>query len=98
MTLDRHGGLEFKAYFVCDKCDKFAVCGLALACVYGVAEEAVEGVDISSVPCYLNGMAYGSFHSGGRSCEFFATAGYNSFVTLSSISLSFTDCMIASLR
>ena len=56
-----NGGLEFKAYFVCDKCDKFAVCGL-VACAYCVAEEAVEGVDISSVPCYLNGLAYGSFH------------------------------------
>ena len=54
--------LQLKLQFVCDKGDKFRIRGFSLGIADGIPKEALEGIQIASVPCYLNGMADGSFH------------------------------------
>ena len=39
--------------------------------VYSVAEYCVNGLNFAPVPSYLNGVAYGSFHAGGRCVALF---------------------------
>ena len=49
---------------VCDQCDEFAVGGLTLRVTDCVPKEALEGIQVTSVPCYFDGVADGSLHSG----------------------------------
>ena len=63
-------GLVFKAYLVCNKRDKLAVSGFSLANIYSIAEKAVEGIDIASVPSYLDSVANSPLNARRRSGEF----------------------------
>lgn len=48
--------------------DAFAIGGLALDAADGIAEVFLQGIHIASVPCHLDGMTDGSFHSGRGGC------------------------------
>ena len=50
--------------FVRDQGDELRIGGLSLGVRNGVAEEPLEGIQIPSVPGYLNGVADGPLHSG----------------------------------
>ena len=65
------GAAHLQLQFVGDKGDELRIGGLALGVGNRVAEEALEGIQISSVPCYFNSMANGSFHSAGCGLECF---------------------------
>ena len=58
---------ELELQLVRDEGDEFRVGGLALGIADGVAEEALQGVQIAPVPGDFNGVANGPLHSG-RSC------------------------------
>lgn len=57
------GDFEAQAEIVRNEGNKFRVSGFALAAVYGVAEHFGKYVNISSVPCGLDSVSDGSFHS-----------------------------------
>ena len=52
-----------------DEGDELRIGGLPFGVGHGVAEEALEGVQIAPVPGYLNSMADGPLHSGRRGAE-----------------------------
>jgi hypothetical protein len=39
--------------------------------IYRIAKESVDGIYLSSVPCYFDGVADGSFYTAGGSVAFF---------------------------
>ena len=53
-----------------DHGDELGIRRLALDVRHGVAEEFLQRFDIASVPCDLDGMAYGTLHTGGRRVVF----------------------------
>ena len=57
-------------HLVGDHRNKFAVGGLATQVVDGVAEVAVEGVHITSIPRHLDGVADGTLHPAGGGAVF----------------------------
>ena len=50
--------------------NELAVGRLAPQVMDGIAEVAVEGVHVSPVPCHLDGVADGAFHSAGSGTVF----------------------------
>jgi hypothetical protein len=56
--------LIFKAHIIRDHSNKLRVCGLAAIILDSVAKVGIEGINVASVPSYLNGVADGSFHTG----------------------------------
>ena len=56
---------------VSDKGDEFGICGLTLCIGNGVPEEALEGVQITSVPGYFDGVANGTLYTGWGGLEGF---------------------------
>ena len=69
------GRLQLQLQFVSDKGDEFRIGGLALCGVDGVAEEALEGIQIPSVPCHFDGVTDGPFHTAGGGLEGFGDLG-----------------------
>ena len=61
------GALELKLELVRDEGDELRIGGIALGVGHGVAEEPLEGVQITTIPGYLDGVANGPLYSG-RSC------------------------------
>ena len=61
--------LELKLELVRNQGDELRIGGLALCIGHGVAKESLQGVQISSVPGDLDGMANGTLHSGRRGAE-----------------------------
>ena len=55
--------LQLQLELVGNEGDEFAVCGLASARLHRVAEEGVEGINVASVPRYLDCVAYRTFHA-----------------------------------
>ena len=51
--------LDLQGEPVCDHGDKFAVGGLSLGAVDRVAKVLLESLQISAIPCHLDGMADG---------------------------------------
>ena len=93
------GALELQLQLVGDEGDEFRVGGLAFRVADGVAEEALEGVQVAPVPGHLNGMADGALDSlEGVVWNVFATWGYNTFVMALMTSISLTAMMMASRR
>ena len=66
----RQGRLVFQADLVGYKSYEFGICGFAFAGVYGVAEVAVQRVDVAPVPGDLDRVADSSFNARGRGFEF----------------------------
>ena len=60
---------ELKLELVRDEGDELRICGLALGVGHGVAEEPLQGVQVSPVPGHLDGVANGSLHSGWGGAE-----------------------------
>lgn len=53
----------FKTHIIGNHGDEFAVRGLTALILYRVAEEGVERIDITSVPCNFDCVAYRSLDS-----------------------------------
>ena len=73
------GGFELKLQFIRNQGDEFRIGGLALGIADGIAEEPLQGIQISPIPRNLNGMANGSFHSGRCGLECFRHLGVQYF-------------------
>ena len=63
------GGFELELQLVRNQGDELGIGGLALGVGYRIAEEALEGVQIPSVPGDFNGMADGPLHPAGGGAE-----------------------------
>ena len=63
------GALELKLQFVSDKRNELRIGGLSLGIAHGVAEEALQSVQIATIPGNLDGVPDGPFHSAGRGAE-----------------------------
>ena len=60
---------QLKRKLVSDKRNKFGIRRFSLGIADGIAEEALEGIQVTSVPGYFDGMADGSFHTAGCGLE-----------------------------
>ena len=67
--LRRLGALELKLQFISDQGDELRIGGLSLGVADGVAEEALQGVQIAPIPGYLDGVADCSLYSAGSGLE-----------------------------
>ena len=74
-VLRRVRALELELQLVCDQGDELRIGGLALGVGHGVAEEALQGVQIPPIPCHLDGMADGALDSRRRGLECFRHLG-----------------------
>ena len=63
------GALELQLQPVGNQGDELTIGGLSLGVGHRVAKEALEGVQISSVPGYLDGVADGPLYPGRRGAE-----------------------------
>ena len=64
-----------KLQFVSDQGDELRIGGFALCIADGVAEKSLQSIQVATVPCNLNGMADGSFHTGRCGLECFCHLG-----------------------
>ena len=53
-------------------CNELRVGGFAAQVMDGIAEVAIEGIHVSPVPCYLDGVADGPLHAAGGSAVLFS--------------------------
>ena len=67
--LRRLGGFELQLELVRNQGDELRVGGLSLGVADGIAEETLEGIQVPSVPCNLNGVAECSLYSAGSGLE-----------------------------
>ena len=67
--LRRLGTLELKLELVRNQGDKLRIGGLALGVGHCVAEEPLEGIQITTIPGHFDGMANGPLHSAWRCSE-----------------------------
>ena len=63
------GTLELQLELVRNQGDELTIGGLALGVGHGVAEEPLEGVQITTIPSNLNGVANGPFYPAGCGAE-----------------------------
>ena len=63
------GTLELKLELVRNQGDELTIGGLSFGIGHRIAEEALQGVQVPSVPGDFNGMADGPLHSGRRGLE-----------------------------
>ena len=72
----RHlGGFQLQLQFVRNEGDEFRIRRLTLRIGNCVSKEALESIQISTIPSYFNGVADGAFHPTGGGLEGFATWG-----------------------
>ena len=67
--------LQLQLELVCNKRNKFGIRGFSLGIADGIAEEALEGIQVTSVPGNLDGMADGSLYPGWGGLEGFCHLG-----------------------
>lgn len=53
----------FKTEIICYHCNKFRVRGLSSVVLNSISEIGVEGINVASVPGYLDCVTYSSFNS-----------------------------------
>ena len=58
------GRLQLKLELVSDQGDEFRIRGFSLGIADSVAEKSLEGIQITTIPSYLNGVSDCPFHSG----------------------------------
>ena len=58
------GALELKLELVRNQGDELRIGGLSLGVAHGVTEEALQGIQIPSVPSHFDGMTDGTFYPG----------------------------------
>ena len=63
------GRLQLKLELVSDKRDKFGLRGFSLGIADGIAKEALQSIQITSVPGDFDGVADGAFHTAGGGLE-----------------------------
>lgn len=63
------GRLQLKLQFVSDKRDELRIGGFTFRIGNRISKEPLEGIQITAIPCYFNGMANGTLHTGRRSLE-----------------------------
>ena len=56
---------------ISDQCNEFTIRGFALGIADGIAEEALEGVQVATIPGDFDGVADGSFDTGRGGLEGF---------------------------
>ena len=56
------GGFELQLKPIRNECDELTIGGLPLGIAHGIAKEALQGIQISSVPGHLDGVADGPFY------------------------------------
>ena len=61
-VLGRLGGFELQLQSIRNERNKLTVGGLSLGIADGIAKEALQGVQVSPVPGYLDGVADGPFY------------------------------------
>ena len=69
LVLRRLGRLQLKLQAVSDKRYEFRIRGLALGIAHGIPEEALQGVQVSSIPGNFNRVANGPLYPRGRCLE-----------------------------
>lgn len=65
------GAFQLQLELVRDEGDELTIGGLPLGVAHGVAKEALQGVQVSSVPGHLDGVANGPLYPGRRGLEGF---------------------------
>ena len=65
----RLGTLKLKLELVRNQGDELRIGGFSLGVADGIAKESLQGIQISPVPGYLDGVANGAFYSAGRGAE-----------------------------
>ena len=73
--LGRLGGFQLELQAVGNQGDELTVGGLSLGIADGVAEEALQGVQVAPVPGYLDGVADGPLYPAGSGLEGFGYLG-----------------------
>ena len=73
--LGRLGGFQLELQAVGNQGDELTVGGLPLGIADGVAEEALQGVQVTPVPGHFDGVADGPLYPAGSGLEGFATWG-----------------------
>ena len=68
-------GFVLQAEIVCDHGDEFRIGGLPAGILNGVAEKAVQHVQIAPIPSHLDSMANGTLHAGGGSAVMLGNRG-----------------------
>ena len=68
-------GLELQGQFVSDKGDEFGIRGFSFGIADSIPKKSLQSVQIATIPCNLNGVADGPFHSGRRGLECFGSRG-----------------------
>lgn len=64
-----------KSEVIRDHGDEFAICGFTAVVLDSVAEVRVECVNVTSIPCNLNGVAYGALNAACRGLVFLGDRG-----------------------
>ena len=67
--------LQLKLQFVSDQGDEFGIRRLTLRIADCVSKEALQGVQVTSVPGYFDGVADGTLHTAGCGLECFRHLG-----------------------
>ena len=75
LELRRLGTLELELELVSNQGDELRIGGFPFGVGHGVAEEALQGVQVPSVPSNLDGVADGPLHPTGRGAEGFGHLG-----------------------
>ena len=70
VSLSPHPLSLIQPHLVGDHGNEFRICGLAAQVVDGVAEVAVQGIHIATVPCHLDGVADGPLYPAGGGAVF----------------------------
>ena len=75
LILRRLGGLELQLKPIRNQRNKLTIGGLPLGIADGVAEEALQGVQVAPVPGYFDGVADGPLYPAGGGLEGFGYLG-----------------------
>ena len=55
--------------FICNKRNKFRICGFSLCIADGIAEKSLEGIQVATVPGDFDGVTDGPLHAAGGGLE-----------------------------
>ena len=65
--LRRLGALELELQAVSNQGDELTIRGLSFGIAHGISKEPLKRIQITPIPCYLDGVADGALHpAGGR--------------------------------
>ena len=73
--IDRFGVFQLQLELIGDEGDELAVGGLAFCVGNCIAEEALESIQVTAIPCHFNGMANSTLYPGRCGLESFCYLG-----------------------